>query len=109
MMEVTKYIRKRQQENKKIDQSFVKVLPYLVQDWRGFGEKTISNLEVEFLQWNATKYQTMYSLADMARVGVKEKLYTDCEKCGSELETPISFPGGVKSLFVVSDITGELL
>jgi hypothetical protein len=109
MMEVTKYIKNKQQEGKKLDQSFIKVLPYLVQEWRGFNEKTISNLEIEFLQWNSTKYQTMYSLADMSRVGVKEKLYTDCIKCGSELETQISFPGGIKSLFVVSDITGELL
>jgi hypothetical protein len=109
MMEVTKYIRKRQQENKKLDQSFIKILPYLVQEWRGFSEQAISNLEIEFLQWNTTKYQTMYSLVDMCRVGVKEKLYTNCEKCSSELQTPISFPGGIKSLFLVSDIAGELL
>ena len=109
MMEVTKYIQKKQQEGKKIDQSFIKILPYLVQDWRGFTESSINNLEIEFLQWNSTKYQTMYSLTDMCRVGVKEKLYTNCEKCESGLETPISFPGGIKSLFVVSDIFGELL
>jgi hypothetical protein len=109
MMEVTKYIQKKQQEGKKLDQSFIKVLPYMVQEWRGFNEKIISNLEIEFLQWSSTKYQTMYSLADMCRVGVKEKLHSQCVKCSSELETPISFPGGIKSLFVVSDISGELL
>lgn len=109
MMEVTKYIQKKQQEGKKIDQSFIKVLPYLVQEWRGFTESSINNLEIEFLQWSASKYQTMYTLSDMCRVGVKEKLFSTCERCHSGLESPISFPGGIKSLFVVSDITGELL
>jgi hypothetical protein len=109
MMEVTKYIQKRQQEGKKIDQSFIKVLPYMVQDWRGFNEAAINNLEIEAMSWSTTKYQTLYSLTDMCRIGVKEKFNTICEKCHSEVVTPISFPGGIKGLFVVSDISGELL
>ena len=109
MMEVTKYIQKRQQEGKKLDQSFIKVLPYLQQEWRGFNEAAINNLEIEFMSWSSTKYQTMYSLTDMCRIGVKETLKKECDKCGSEVSTPISFPGGIKSLFVVSDISGELL
>lgn len=109
MMEITKHIQKRQQEEKKLDQSFMKILPYMVQDWRGFTESTIKNLEVEFLSWSTTKYNTMYSLTDMCRVGVKETLHIPCEKCQSEVTTPITFPGGIKSLFIVSDIVGELL
>jgi len=61
------------------------------------------------MQWSDIKYQTMNKLTEMARVGVKEKMRTECEKCGTEVTTPISFPGGIKSLFVISDITGELL
>jgi hypothetical protein len=109
MMEVTKFIRKQQEEGKKIDQSFIKVLPYMTQDWRGFTESYIKNLEIEFMTWNSTKYQTMNSLVDLCRVGVKENLHMECAKCGTEVSTPISFPGGIKSLFVISDISGELL
>lgn len=110
MMETTKYIKRVQQEEKrKIDTSFVKCLPYLVQDWRGLNEQRIKNLEIEFMQWDSTKYSTFNALTEMCRVGVKEQLYRECEKCGSEVRTPISFPGGIKSLFVISDITGELL
>jgi len=109
MMEITKYIQKKQQEGKKFDQSFIRILPYMVSDWRGFNESTISNLEVQFLTWDTTKYQTMYTLVDLCKVAVKEKLHTTCEKCGSGLETPVTFPGGIKSLFVISDISGELL
>ena len=109
MMEVTKWIRTYQQEGKKIDPSFVKVLPYMVSDWRGFTQDRIKNLEVEFMQWSTQKYQTIYNLTDMIRVGVKEELKKECEKCGTEVSTPISFPGGIKSLFLISDISGELL
>jgi len=109
MMEITKYIQKSQQEGKKLDQSFIKVLPYIDQDWRGFNDARIKNLEVEFMTWDTTKYNTMYALTDMCKVGVKENLHAICEKCQSEVTTPISFPGGIKSLFVVSDLAGELL
>ena len=109
MMEITKYIQKIQQEGKKLDQSFIKILPYIDQDWRGFNEARIKHLEIEFMTWDTTKYNTMYALTDMCRVGVKENFLTICEKCQSEMSTPINFPGGIKSLFVVSDIAGELL
>lgn len=109
MMETTKYIRKQQEEGKKLDQSFLKILPYLQIEWRGFTTDRIKNLEIESMQWTDIKYQTMNSLTEMARVGVKEIMRTDCVKCGTEVTTPISFPGGIKSLFVISDISGELL
>ena len=109
MMEVTKWIKKQREEGKKLDASFVKLLPYLIQDWRGFNSETIKNLEVEFLQWSATKYQTYNKISEWVKVGVKEELKKYCDKCGSEVTAPVSFPGGIKSLFVVSDISGELL
>ena len=109
MQEVTKFIQKSNNEGKKLDQSFIKVLPYMVTDWRGLNETVIKNLEMTFMSWNTTKYQTMYTLVDMCRIGVKEDLTIQCEKCGSEVTTPITFPGGIKSLFVVSDISSELL
>jgi hypothetical protein len=109
MMETTKFIRKQQEEGKKLDQSFLKILPYLQVEWRGFTSDRIKNLEIESMQWSDTKFQTYNSLTEMARVGVKEIMRTDCVKCGTEVTTPISFPGGIKSLFVISDISGELL
>jgi hypothetical protein len=45
----------------------------------------------------------------MIRVGVDEKVHGTCTSCGAEIHAPISFPRGIKSLFVVSDIAGELL
>jgi hypothetical protein len=110
MGEVTKLIRRTQeQDGRKLDASFIKSLPYMVQDWRGLNESRIQNLEIEFMQWDTTRYNTFSGLTEMCKVGVKDQLRRECEKCGSEVRTQISFPNGIKSLFVVSDITGELL
>lgn len=109
MGEVTKWIRKSQEEGKRIDESFVKVLPYLIKEWRGLNAEQIQNIEVEFISWNKNKYLFMYNLLDKIRVGVKETVRINCEKCGSEVTAAIQFPGGIKSLFVVSNIDDELL
>ena len=110
MGEVTKLIRRTQeQEGRKLDASFVKSLPYMIQDWRGLNEQRIQNLEIEFMQWDTTRYNTFSALTEMCKIGVKDQLHRECEKCGSEVRTVISFPNGIKSLFVVSDISGELL
>lgn len=109
MMEVTKYIRTKAKDGKKLDQSFLKVLPYLISDWKGLNVKKIQSLELAYMQWNTKKFQTMNALSAMVKVGVKEILNSECEGCGSEVSATIQFPGGIKSLFVVSDISDELL
>lgn len=109
MSHVTKYIQNSREKGKKLDASFIKCLPYLITDWRGFTESHIQNLEVEFMRWDSKKYQVYNALTEMVRIGVKEELHKECDKCYGEVRTPITFPGGIKSLFIVSDISGELL
>lgn len=111
MMEVTKYMQKLQTEGKKIDKAFIKTLPYMATDWRGLNEETISNLQMDFLSWDKTMFQTMNALIEMCTIGVKESVKTVCEntKCQVEVTTAISFPNGIRSLFVVSNIDSELL
>lgn len=111
MMEVTKYMQKTQMEGKKLDKAFIKTLPYMVSDWRGLNDKTISNLQMDFMSWNATQFQTVNALIEMCKVGVKENITSVCEniKCQAEVIAPISFPNGIKSIFIISDINSELL
>jgi hypothetical protein len=41
-------------------------------------------------------------------MGIKLEIKHTC-KSGTEITTPITFQGGIKSLFVISDIFEELL
>lgn len=109
MRVVTDYIKKREQEKKSWDKAFLQIVPYLQRDWRGFDDKALFNLEVEYQGWNMTKYTTIFRLAEKMRIGVKQDMVHECDKCGAEVIVPVDFPGGIKSLFVISDLDIELL
>lgn len=108
MSTVTEYIKDKQREGGEIDLSFVKVLPFLASDWRSFDLKAAKQMEVSVMGWSMDRFQFMNTLVEKIRVGVKETLHGTCESCGADVATPVTFPGGVKALFVVSDLDSEL-
>jgi|LakMenEpi03Aug12_release.lakeMendotaPanAssembly.Ray.scaffolds.fasta_scaffold06823_16 hypothetical protein len=109
MRTVTEYIKEKEEKKENWDKSFLQLLPYLQRDWRGFDKNGIFNANVEFNGWSANKYSTVYRLAEKIRVGVKQELTCQCGNCDGEVTVPITFPGGIKGLFVISDLSGELL
>ena len=109
MRTVTDFIRSKEEKKEKWDRSFLQVLPYLHREWRGFDEKSIFQMNVEFNGWSEKKFSIIYRLAEKIRVGVKQELNMLCSNCDAEVAVPVTFPGGIKSLFVISDITEELL
>ena len=112
MRVITEWIKENSQtegQRKRLDQGFLKCLPFLQHDWRGFKKEKIKDLQVEFMGWDSTKYSTFFHIVDMIKVGVDAEVHGTCQSCGAEVHAPIMFPGGIKSLFIVSDITSELL
>lgn len=109
MRMVTDFIRSKEEKKEKWDKSFLQVLPYLHREWRGFDDKGIFQMNVEFNGWSEKRFSIVYRLAEKIRVGVKQELNMLCSNCDAEVAVPVTFPGGVKSLFVISDITEELL
>ena len=107
MEEVTKYIREQQEGKKRWDQAFVQVLPYIQLDWRGFNIKEIFNQEVAFQGWDEKKYMVIYRLAEKMKIGAEPEMEVEIE--GETVTVPLEFPGGIKSLFIISDLAGELL
>jgi len=107
MEEITKFMQSRQSERKTWDASFIQIAAYLVQDWRGFNSKSIFEMEVEFQGWSERKYMVIYRLAEKMKIGVKSNLVVDRQ--GEEVLVPLDFPGGIKSLFIISDLSSELL
>ena len=107
MEEVTKYIKEQQENKKRWDQAFVQVLPYIQLDWRGFNTKEIFNQEVAFQGWNEKKYMVIYRLAEKMKIGAEPEMEVDVD--GENVTVPLDFPGGIKSLFIISDLAGELL
>jgi hypothetical protein len=109
MQTITKYIRTKENNNEAWDKSHIQILPYIRHDWRNFTDKDIFNSEVDFQGWGDTKYTLHYRLAEQVKVGIKPDVMCNCKSCGAEVTAAINFQGGIKDLFVVSDISGELL
>ena len=103
----SRYIREQQEQKKRWDQAFVQVLPYIQLDWRGFSQKEIFNQEVAFQGWNEKKYMVTYRLAEKMKIGAQAEMEVDVD--GELVRLPLEFPGGIKSLFIISDLAGELL
>ena len=107
MEEITKYLRDRQEKEIEIDKAFIQVLPYTVADWRDLSLTRIFSLEVDYKAWDDRKYMLMYRLAEKMRIGVQTELENTVD--GEVAKAPLDFPGGIKSLFIISDLSGELL
>jgi hypothetical protein len=109
MRAVTEYVRGREEKGQSWDKSTLAILPYLQREWRGWNEKDIFSTITSFQGWDATKYTIIYRLAEDMKVGVKPELGFPCKSCGEEVTVPLTFPGGIKALFVIPDISAELL
>jgi hypothetical protein len=109
MRAITDYIRKREEENKSWDKSSVSILPYIQREWRGFNEREIFSAMTNFQGWDTGKYSLVYRLIEKMKIGIKPEFVYACQSCGGEVTVPLSFPGGIKSLFIIQDISSELL
>lgn len=109
MRAVAEYVRTKEESGESYDKSSLQLLPYLVREWRGLNNKEIFTITSSYNGWNQSKYSLIFRLAEMLKVGIKQDLVFSCESCGAEVTAPLTFPGGAKALFIVSDITSELL
>ena len=107
MEEVTAYLKDRQEKEIEMDKAFIQVLPYIVGDWRSLSLPKIFQLEVDYKGWDDRKYMIVYRLAEKMRIGVQTTLETEID--GEIATAPLDFPGGIKSLFIISDLSAELL
>tara|TARA_B110000285_G_scaffold221842_1_gene275298 strand:+ start:731 stop:1735 length:1005 start_codon:yes stop_codon:yes gene_type:complete len=107
MQEITDYLKERQEKEIDFDKAFIQVLPYLQPDWRTLTMSKIFQLEIDYKAWDHKKFMVIYRLAERMRIGVQTELETTVE--GELVKAPLDFPGGIKSLFIISDLAGELL
>jgi len=109
MRAITDFARQREEKNLPWDKSMLAVLPYLQREWRNWDKKAIFESTSAFQGWDTNKYALIYRLAEQMKIGVNPEMIFPCNECGEEVTVPLSFPGGIKSLFIISDITSELL
>lgn len=109
MRAITEYIREKEEKGQQWDKSSLQILPFMQREWRGWADKDIFAAITSFQGWNTKKFSLIYRLAEMMKVGVKPEMVYPCNSCGAEVTVPLTFPGGIRSLFIISDISSELL
>lgn len=108
---ITDWVANQQSDNKKFDVALAEILQFVVKDWRGLTDKMIFAKMSELSGWSTEKFALVYRLVEKLSVGIEFTVTTTCETCGGEINVPITFPDGYKSLFVptISDLGDELL
>ena len=107
MQELTSYLKDRNEKEQDFDKAFIQVLPYMQPDWRTLNLNKIFQMEMEYKGWDEKKFMVVYRLAERMKIGVATNLESTFD--GETVKAPLDFPGGIKSLFIISDLAGELL
>jgi len=92
-----------------VEKDFIRIAPFLFPDWRNIGYNQIYSKMRESDYWTKEEFSLYYVLSERIKIGTKLKASVVCPSCSEEVTAPILFKNGIKSLFVISDIFGELL
>jgi hypothetical protein len=92
-----------------IDDGFLKIAPFIFGEWRDLTNESIYLRMRESDYWTKEEYSLYFELSEKIKIGTILEVKVNCPACGEEAIADIAFPSGLRSLFVISDIFGELL
>jgi hypothetical protein len=106
---IRKIIKDKAAKGKKYDETFAKVSAYLIPNWRDLDEKAYDEYEINSRNWTYTQFVLADTISQQITFATKNSLEVRCSKCSAEVTAPIRFRGGIRSLYIISDIFGQLL
>ena len=92
------------QGGKKIDEQFIKYLPWLLKNASKDPEtldSQVSLVQRQYKNWSLDMFLFMQDVVKNITVTPLQTMKTVCPACGEEVTTSVQFPGGIKSLFIV--------
>jgi len=104
-----KIINQKKITGKKYDESFARVSSFIIPDWRNLNEKLYDEYERASKEWTPLQFSIVDQISGKINFATKSRIYTKCTSCEGEVTADISFPGGYRSLFIISDIFSQLL
>jgi hypothetical protein len=106
---ISEFVTNSIKKGTEIDDSFIKIAPFIFEDWRGLDDAKILQKMAESDGWSKEEFSLYFELSESIKIGTDLDVNLKCPTCGAEVTAPITFPGGFRSLFVISDIFRELL
>jgi len=104
-----KILADKRRKGKSFDESFAKVASFIIPDWRGLDESVYDQYERASNEWSPLQFSIADQITEKINFATKSRIYSKCESCEGGVTADISFPGGYRSLFVISDIFSQLL
>ena len=104
-----KIIANKKNKGKKYDESFADVASFIIPDWRDLDERSYDQYERASLEWTPLQFSIADQISRKINFATKSRIYSKCTSCEGEVTAEITFPGGYRSLFVISDIFRQLL
>jgi hypothetical protein len=108
MMFIKSYLRARQQNGQNFDKAFTKYAPFLFADWKTLSQASYEKAVQDSYTWSLHRISVMDKIVDILSSSIKPQIRY-VSQTGGESTAPLSFPGGIKSIFLISDIFGELV
>ena len=102
------YMVDRMTKKLKMNVAFMKIIPWMLHDRTSISVKGAEELEFRFTKWHKDKFLAVNAAIGKMAFGIEE-LEKRCEKCGVEVRTPFTFPGGYSALFIVSNAFEDLI
>ena len=106
-----KQIAEAKNNNRQVDKAFIKMAPYLIQDWSKFNRDEYGRLQNQSFAWHINKFTFVTKFAEQMQMARSSMVSTACPKCGSTLTAPIfsQFSFTVKDLLLISGRLNELV
>jgi len=102
------YINRKRQKNEVIDEDFISYAPFVITDWRGLNDDTYSKIVMDSHNWSISEISVLTEIRKIFMDTIDPVVrYRDEE--GGERTVPLSFQGGIASIFSISNPFGELV
>jgi hypothetical protein len=105
---IKNYIRNKVQKQEYYEKTFVRMAPFMFKDWRTLTEGTFKAKDAETFKYNHKTISVISGIIDIFAGSVNTEIAHNCTACGEAIKSPISFQGGIKSLFLYTNIFDEL-
>ena len=106
---IKNFVRNKRQKNEYFDTAFLKISPFLFSDWKRLSEQSYDAMNQKSFTWDVKKMSIVVGVIDLLQKSIDPNIKHSCNSCGAEVSSPISFQGGIKGLFLYSDIFDELV
>lgn len=103
------YIRTKMQNREYYDKAFMRMSMFLIKNWRTLNEATYKNMATDSYDFGHKKLSVVTGIVDIFHASLNANVTHNCSVCDTEVVAPLDFQGGVKSLFLYTDIFDQLM